>query len=182
MKKKTPKDQDLIELFKQNENEAFRKLYALYRNEFISYNIKNNSQLKNEDLVDIFQDALVILYHNVINKKITDLKNPKSYIFKIGSNLIFERLREIKKMQKVQLKTEVMEYAVPDLFPDDEQNIRVKKALNTIGKRCRELIIGYYYKGLSFEELSHVQKYSSANTVKSQKHKCIKQLRNLING
>jgi len=175
----------LIKLFYEDENEAFEYLYNAYKDEFVIHFNKENKGLNKEDIIDLFQDTIVILYRNVLEKEIIEIQNPKAYIFKIGQNLIFQKLREKKKQKNLKQNSDFLKSLVLPSFGDidahNADSTKLHKQIDKLGHRCKNIILAYYYKNLDFNEIAELYEYSSGNTVKSQKHKCIKQLRKLYN-
>jgi len=175
----------LIKLFYEDENEAFETLYKSYRDEFVIHFHNENKGLSKEDVIDLFQDTLMILYRNIVEKKITEIHNPKSYIYTIAQNLLYQKLRDNKKQrtlkENLNLEDSLVDSAYGNINIHNTDQSQLQLRLSKLGHKCRKIILGYYYKNLEFEEIAKIHDYSSGNTVKSQKHKCIKQLRKLYN-
>ena len=65
--------------------------------------------------------------------------------------------------------------------PLTENQNKLYTALNKIGTRCRNILELFYLQGLSIKEILATENYSSENTVKAQKSRCLKQLKELAN-
>jgi len=50
-----------------------------------------------------------------------------------------------------------------------------------MGDKCRELLILFYFRRLSLKEIAAELDYSNTDSVKSQKYKCIRQLKYSLN-
>lgn len=185
MAKSTLKGEEIIELFRTNENKAFELLYYDYKGLFISQIEKNNSAISKDEALDLFQDSLIILYDKLIKKEITDIKNVKSYLFRIGQLLTYQRLRSVKRSKELEHNLKFLDdinFEEYDFLSNqDYKKHKVDRYLKVLGRRCKELIILFYYKNLSLSEIVDLGVYKNKNTVKSQKHKCIKQLRLKMN-
>lgn len=178
----TPIVYNFISDFRKNENKAFEYLYSNYKKPFIDSMLSSNSGLNEAQALDLFQDSILVLYDKVLQEKLLELKNPKAYILRIGQLLAYERFREVRKQRD--LKGELLNQPVTveidfKLFNEIKSDKSIAdKALANLGERCRQILIDYYYKNLSFNEIATKHNYSNGNTVKSQKSKCIKQIRN----
>ena len=100
--KMTLLNENIIEMFKKDENTAFKFLYAKYKKSFVSQLLSNNSAITKEDAIDLFQDSLIILYDKIVHKKIATLDRPDIYLDRIGQLLTYEFLRKKKVIGKVE--------------------------------------------------------------------------------
>ena len=82
----------IIELLKQGDAKTLEKIYLDHREGFINFAKKYN--VKIEDAIDIYQDAILILRENAINGRIDDLKsNVSTYLYAIGKYRIYHNFR-----------------------------------------------------------------------------------------
>ena len=182
----TLKDENLLELFRTDENQAFKILYERYRDGFQYRVQKSNSAITRDDAIDIFQDSLIILYDKIMKQEVETLDNPGAYLNRVGQLLIYERLRKRKKAVEIakeiyaDIQIKLTEYDFLDSDEDGSGSF-LSTALKSLSQSCRDLIIAYYYRSLSFEEIAIEANYKNPNTVKSQKFKCISQLRKVYN-
>ena len=56
----------------------------------------------------------------------------------------------------------------------------LEKAFSSLGKRCKEILTLFYYRGYSIEEIVEALQYENKNVVKSQKSRCVKQIKDKI--
>ena len=57
----------------------------------------------------------------------------------------------------------------------------LKKYYNELGDRCKSVLNLFYYQGYNLDEIREILNYSNKKVLKSQKSRCIKQLKNLLN-
>ncbi len=82
--------------------ETLKAMYRDYRNEFLSWAKRNNNGSE-EDAEDIFQDAIIVFYKNVVKGKITHLESSiKSYLFGICKNMFMSHHSQKRKMVLVE--------------------------------------------------------------------------------
>lgn len=175
---------DWAQYIRENEDLAITEIYAEYRDSFVNW-IQGKSRYSQDEAIELFQNSIVILYENVISGKITDLKNPKSYLYSIGKNKLYELYRAKKRNSTESLS----EVKYLNLIIEEEFNIDPKndvlnllhKSIEELGDPCKTLLIDFYFKRKSLEEISEDMNYKNSNTVKTKKFKCIKRLRKLMN-
>jgi len=185
--KSTHKIENISKAFRANENETFRYLYKTYKTQFVNSIQGANSGVDREMAIDLFQDSMVVLYDNVIQNKLKEVGNIKAYLFRVGQLLAYERLRKQKRSNDLKGKLKQANSRLDvhldqyDFLNRDGRSLKAKSLLEKLGQRCRDLLIAFYYRNLTLEEIAIGDEYSNANSVKSQKFKCIQRLRNYTN-
>src|SRR5690606_27383478 len=56
----------------------------------------------------------------------------------------------------------------------------LKKAFGSLGEQFKKLLELYYYEGLTIDEIQNYLGYSSKDVLKSQKTRCLKQLKEFV--
>jgi RNA polymerase sigma factor (sigma-70 family) len=74
----------------------------------------------------------------------------------------------------------VMTEIVEATIQDDEQRHKMQLALEELGGKCREILYLFYYRGFSLEEIVEKLGYSNKDVAKSQKSRCLKSLKILV--
>lgn len=180
--KEAEKNRTLDDL-KQASEKVMRQIYEENRRKFLSFARKYN--LSQEENRDIYQDAYLILYDNVMKGKINDMSGSAGgYLFGVGKNLILKRMRETSKNRNVPLEISVAsktgepayDYEINTTAATPRQALLLDQ-LDALGEKCQELIRSYYYKGLSIKEIMSNENYASENVVKSTKSRCLKLLK-----
>ncbi len=174
---------NIIDLIKSGDKEALRKIYDENRNIFIKFSRKYN--VEKVDALDIYQDAIIILYENIVNGKITDLSSKIStYLFAIGKYKIFQLHRD---NSKVELQNELIieeENIYLDVNQHKEELTNQQELLNKyysqLGNRCKEILKLFYYEGYTLDEITEILDYSDKKVLKSQKSRCMRQLKDWI--
>lgn len=89
---------DIFAQLQKDPNPVLVKIYREYRKEFLSW-AYNNYGAGEDDALDSFQDAMIILYKNVREGKLTDLQSSlKTYLFSIGKNVLLTRFILAQRM------------------------------------------------------------------------------------
>ena len=176
-----------LEDLKNASERVMRQIYEENRSKFLSFARKYN--LSDEENKDIYQDAYIIIYDNVVKGKVNDLSGSVGgYLFGVGKNLILKKMRDNKKHNEVPFELSVAmkagELGSEFEFNDEVASPRQAQMiyqLDALGEKCQELIRSYYYKGLSIKEIMNNENYASENVVKSAKSRCLKLLKERMN-
>jgi len=174
---------NIIDLIKSGDQIALKNIYDENREAFIKFSRLYN--VEKYDALDIYQDAIIILYDNIVNGKIKELRSKVStYLFAIGKYKIFQLHRD---NAKVELKNELIveeENIYLDVNLYDEKLTNQQELLNKyysqLGNRCKEILKLFYYEGYTLDEIVDILDYSDKKVLKSQKSRCMKQLKDWI--
>ncbi len=173
----------IIELLKQGDKKTLEKIYVENREGFINFAKKYN--VCEYDAIDIYQDSIMVLRENAINGRIDDLKsNVSTYLFAIGKYKIYYNFRVKSKTilkNDFNLVEENLDFDV-DLYGPvltKEQKL-LKKYYDRLGDRCKSILNLFYYQGYNLDEIRTILNYSNKKVLKSQKSRCIKQLKDLV--
>jgi RNA polymerase sigma factor (sigma-70 family) len=178
-------EHQLINLLKQSDEEALKMLYIENRNPFI--NFARKFSIPEDDIVDVYQDAIIALHEKAIKGELDILTcSIRTYLLGIGKYMLYEKARKNnKKVSDFPIEKEDYNYReITSDFLEEEPNklqLLLQKAFATLGKKCKEVLTLFYYRGYTIEEISEKLSYENKNVAKSQKSRCIKQLKEKIN-
>jgi len=175
--------EEIIKSIKEGNPMPLQKVYSDYRSAFINYAV--GLGVFEEDAKDIYHDSIMAFRDNIFTDRLTKLScSIKTYLFSIGKNKIREHFREEKRSLNVKnvLIEETDEVLDVDIY-EEEPSIRVlrlEKVLEKLGKRCKAILKLSFIQGYTLDEITKMLNYSSKNVLKSQKSRCLKQLKDLI--
>lgn len=191
------KDHEIISKIKEN-SDALGIVFKKCKPGAIQFLRKINYQSNERiDIEDIFQDAILVLYENIVNKDFILASNTslQTYLNSVCRNQL---LKKIGKNNVVELNEnkgndedhdEVMEFnpLIVDTLEEfvdikEQQFNAMEKALEKIkeaGGHCYELLTLFWYHRKSMSKLSEVFGYSNADNTKNQKARCQKRLEKL---
>ena len=175
-----------LEDLRQGSEKALRQIYEANRDKFLNFARKFG--LTEDDNIDIYQDAYIIFYDNVMEKKLQRFTSSIStYLFSIGKHLILDKIRKNKKLVSHKLDVslvkeddhimQTIEMESQDLTSEQEL---LAKQFVALAKKCQELLTLYYYRGFTIKEIMKKNNYNSENVVKSTKSRCLKTLKERI--
>lgn len=167
----------LIESLKKNDEKAIRDFYDENKNGFFLFARRYNLQA--DDICDMYQDAIVALLENAKKGKIDDLKSSLStYLIGIGKFMIFQKFKKesrkcaLTEFEKVEILYE--EYNEERI---NLQIIELQKGFEKLGEQCRKLLLLFYYEEKKLDQIVTDLGYTNKDVLKSQKSRCLKQLK-----
>jgi RNA polymerase sigma factor (sigma-70 family) len=168
-------DAKLLPLLARADSTAFEYLYKHYYYMVQNLVIKNSGTA--DDASDLFQEVLIILYEKGRDQKLILTCSLKTYVYSVARNQWLKKLQSGMKNTRLEnfeefisVETEPAETLVPLL----------NKLLNEIGETCRKLLVAFYYRKKSMEEICIELNYMNADSAKNQKYKCIQRLKKMV--
>ncbi|HUH46510.1 MAG TPA: sigma-70 family RNA polymerase sigma factor [Arenibacter sp.] len=177
-------DFELWQQFKEGNEAAFAHIYSANAQRLYSYGLK---LVNDKDLIkDCIQDLFVEIWDT--KHKLSSVRSIKAYLYKsIRRKLIYQASHKRKKFDQF-YKLETIQETVPSIeirliekqrFDDDRK--RVKKALDKLNKKQREIIHLKYYGGMGYDEISEIMGLDKKATYNLMAH-TIKLLRQDLGG
>ena len=138
-----------------------------------------------DEAVEVYQDVILAFYENVMNGKIDTLSSKlQTYLFGIGKFILLKRFnRNTRHAEMIESSLKIAipaEQAPGFALEKEERSDRILSAIRQLGENCRDLLIHIYYHKLSGEIVSERLGYKNPDVVKSQKSRCMKKLRSLV--
>lgn len=174
------KENRLIEQIQSGDQKGIERIYTQFKTEFLVYS--SRFSVSDEDALDIYQDSIIALYENILSGKLTSLTSSlKTYLFAIGKYKIYNSLKVKVVIEDIDDYEFLLEEESDDEFLLREENVKkLQQAYQTLGGKCQKVVKLFYYENLTIEEIKDRLGYASKDVVKSQKSRCIKQIRELL--
>lgn len=165
--------------FENEPNTAMQTIYALYRESF--YKFSKSYCQDEEAIVDCFQESIITLYESLVKGKIRNKESSlKTYLFAIGKNKL------LKRYNKKQIKTtELTEHAkshypIHEIEATNIYQLQLENAFQKLGKKCKDVILRFYYNKHSLDMIAAELDYKNVNTVKAHKSRCLSKLKSIV--
>ncbi len=174
--------QHIIDRIKNGDEQEVMALYQQYKNNFVGW-ASNKFHLDRDNALDIFQDVVIDFYNDIKQGKLTEIRySIKTLLFSIAKNKIYNKLRYEKKFDVDHKDFEGMEYANTN---DDKLELSERKrimveTLEQLGEPCHAILKLFYFDDFSMDAIAQTLEYKNADVVKSQKLRCLNQLRQQI--
>lgn len=156
---------------------AYKKYYPSVA-KFIKLNGGND-----DDAKDIFQEAMIVLFHNSQKENFKLSCQLNTYIYSVSKNLWLTKLRRQNK-NTLQIEDPDQLFNEDELMIDEvEEKIlahnNLKLSLNILGEPCKSILTAYYIEQLSMKEIAKKMGYTNAENAKNQKYKCLLRLKKI---
>ena len=177
-------EQHYIEALKTDNNTVIQELYYANRITFLVF-IKRY-QISEEDGIDIYQEAFISLRKHAISGKLNEVQcSLKTYLFGIGKNLAYKKIKENAVKTNYDSKLHLVELDYEEIEVESESELtKEQKALQyyfkKLGKSCQQMLTLSFFRGLTNEEIASLEGYESESVVRSQKSRCLKKIKELI--
>jgi RNA polymerase sigma-70 factor (ECF subfamily) len=170
----------LLEALQSGQPQALEQFYVAHRWPFLRWSEKAFG-LSYEEAVDIYQDAIMIVYEKITSRKLTVLESSlKTYLFAVSKNLILKSLRRREATQAALAERE-------KLSPNEEAEVQAELRRETVRTivaglpdPCKSILQLYYYQQLPLRIIADQLGYKSEDVAKVQKNRCMKSLRNTM--
>ncbi|WKN33770.1 hypothetical protein PZB74_10585 [Porifericola rhodea] len=130
-----------------------------------------------EDTRDIFQEALIIYYEEVLSQQSRFIKNESAYLLGISRHLWLRRCRKA-------LPTKSVEGKWVERYEQSEKRYasyqKVLKLLASAGQKCMEVLKAFYYDKLPLSSIAQSFGYRGTRSATVQKYKCIEKIRSVV--
>jgi RNA polymerase sigma factor (sigma-70 family) len=163
-------------------NKAIRFMYENYYDTLKIYTVQNSGT--EEDAQDVFQDALVAFIDVVKKEKFRGESSIKTFLYTINRNLW---LNELKKRGRKLEREIIFEHQIDNIAKDilekiteNESRNEILHIVDTLGEKCKQILLAYYYENLSMKEILLQVEYETEQALRNKKSKCLKQLEEML--
>ncbi len=132
-----------------------------------------------DEAEDIFQEALVIFVRKQEEPGFVLTVEPFFYVRNTCKLLWYNQSRKQNRQQTFALETDVA--AMQDEWFEKEQRLRkVEKAMQGLGKQCRELLELFYGAGQNMVDIAKKIGLRNDKVAKAQKYRCLQKAKELV--
>lgn len=188
-------DQELIALIKCD-HDYISVVYKKTRDYCLRfmYKMTTGSKVKEQGLLEIYQEAVIVLYEKIIYEDF-QLRNNASIQTYLNSVCRFKLLNEFKQIAPTSLDEEggpglrelQFDPGVEDVINEirvqnEKLHTAIEKALRKMrkaGGNCYEILTLYWYHNKKHEEIAELLGYTTGANAKNQKSRCQKKLQKI---
>jgi RNA polymerase sigma factor (sigma-70 family) len=159
-------------------NQDDKILNWLYDNYFqsVKKHILNNSG-STEDVSDVFQDSIIILYKQITEEELNLTTDLKGYFFGIARNVWNAQLR--KKHRTVELETDFADEVQDDEISNPILERMVSRAFEKL-KPDQQEILNLFSEGHSYEDIAQRMNLKNESYARRKKYLCKELLLDLL--
>ncbi len=168
-------DAQFLDRIRAGDERSLEELYRKYYRMMVGLVVRNSGS--EEEAQDVYQDALIVLWQKVRADELVLTSKLSTYLYSICQNLWrkeLERKRRLTSSENRQEEGEEMDH-------DRQERIRiVRECIDSLGETCRKVLQHYYFEKMSMAEIAEQLGFANADTAKTKKYKCKKELDEII--
>jgi RNA polymerase sigma factor (sigma-70 family) len=161
----------------QNDKQVIAHLYDEVFPTVQRYIKKNNGIA--DDAYDVFQDALVYFYKQVVTDAFDSKYTVYGYLFRLAINRWINKLNKDKKMvfrnEMVEQLARDVSYMEEEESNGNDQN-KITKFVSSIGEKCVEILTLRIYSNMMFEDIALRMELNSEAAAKMHFKRCREKL------
>ena len=179
------------------QNTELNRFIAEERNKVLTY-LRKTFSVSDDDLSDIYQESSVALFMNIRDGKLSNLTSTLStYFLRICINQTLKFIGKQKKVvpmfddSKLTNKDTFLPDKIDELYQlctEEEEAEKISQSqkivlsiIGTMPDTCKNVFQGYYWDNLTTTTIADMFGFANANSVKTQKYKCLQKFRNKYN-
>ena len=171
---------NIIKAIQQNDKRVIQELYYDNRDYFLNWAAKEH-HISFEDAKDLYQDAMVVLIQKIQDRKVERIfVSFRAYIFGLGKQLIRNKIKQEFNRDKREGIFSNRSILLGENHIEDDRIGVVVSQLESLPNPCRSILTYYYLKNLTYEEIAVSLHYKSINSLKVQKYRCLKSLKERV--
>jgi len=178
-------ESEIVVALKNDDKSVLKWVYLEHKSAFIGFSKTYN--IDSEDALDLYQDAIIALRENALKGHLDNLKSGlKTYLFSIGKYMFYKRLKEKQKLhlsESIKETDDFDEHTITEIdYNFNARQRQLQVAFKSLGTQCKTLLNLYYIRGFTLDEIVEEFNYNNKDVAKSQKSRCLKSLKEIING
>ena len=171
-------DKSLIIAIMNGDESAIEFVYRGYYTYSVSFIFSNSGS--DDDAREVFQEAVIVLIHNIRIGRFREESAVKTYLFGICRRLWLKELKRKERIFQLVHQEPIEEVEEFELHSNTiDKFAKMEDALSGLGQKCESIIMKYYLLKESMQTIAEVLGYTNANNVKNQKYKCLQRLKKL---
>lgn len=173
----------------QNDERAWRHIYQEMRFGFASILIKSfaNSNIRTEDIEDIFQESLVVLMRKVKDGSFVATRDGAmfSYLVEMGSRLTQNFLRKKRALasdKAVTISLNRHKEEETSISVDEKQQTQdefLDRVFDLLPSSCKSLLKYFYWEHKPMDEIASILGMRNADSAKTKKSKCMNKFKEI---
>lgn len=160
-------DTDIIEGVLKQDDKVLNWLYDNYLQSVKSYVLKNSGS--EEDVSDVFQDSIIVLYTQISEKTLNLTTDLKGYFFGIARNVWNAHLR--KKHRTTELKTDIED----EDDVEEINNLILERIVSRAFQKLRpdqQTVLNLFSEGFTYEEIALKMNLKNETYARRKKYMC----------
>ena len=176
--------QQLLEQLRAGDTQPLKFLFEQY-GAYCQRLLRRRTGCSVDEAHDVLMDALLVFRRNVLERRVTVVNHPKTYLYTICYYLYRAQRQRIQRQTAQQAEVERAWYDVRVEIPAHERleeeasrratQQQVWDAFQRLGDRCRQLLRYFYVENDSMQTIAQRMEFSSVGAVKTARYRCFAQ-------
>lgn len=166
-------EKEIFERVCQGDEKALEYLYKKHYRMMTKMVLSNSGT--EQEAKDVYQEAVLVFWQKAISKELVMTSKISTYIYSICRNLWRKELERKKRLSHEEKDS--AEYQEND---SKERSKIMIECINKLDDTCKQVLMYYYYDGMSMQEIADKLGFANTNTAKTKKYKCKKKLDDLV--
>ena len=168
-------DSNIIEGLRKQDDKILNWLYDNYLQSVKNHVLKNSGS--DEDVSDVFQDTIILLYSQIIEDNLNLTTDLKGYFFGIARNVWSAQLR--KKQKTIELEVDLPDEEGAEEIYDPILERIVSRVFQKL-KPDQQMVLNLFSEGLSYEEIAVKMNLKNEIYARRKKYLCKEALLELV--
>jgi RNA polymerase sigma factor (sigma-70 family) len=166
-------DSETLQRIRKGDETALEYLYKEHYRMMLRLVTKNSGT--EEEAQDIYQDALIVFWQKVQKPDFQLTSKISTFLYGICQNLWRKELERKSRLSREEKDGQVINEM------DKEERVKIINiCLSKLGETCRKVLSYYYFDGMSMQEIAEILGFANADTAKTKKYKCKKELDEIV--
>ena len=158
-------DEKIVELVRDGDKEKYSEIVERYEKKMFYY-IKRMINQADEEVEDLVQEVLVAAYENLAG--FDTKKKFSSWIYRIAHNKAIDYFKKKKTIIDVDIGENEEYWMSKGRLPEDieidrQEGEELRKAVNGLEMKYREVIWLYYFEEKNYDEISDILRIPTSN-------------------
>ena len=177
-------DPEYIAGFRNNSESIISSFYQKHKERFIAF-FRTHYGKPVDYLTDLYQDSCLILWQNIRDDKLREdnlVSSLTTYLISVGKYSMMARDRKYKEIidDDAISRLNYVESDEEDLKNRIEREEYINDLVSHMSPPCSDILKAFYWDRFSGQQIADILGYRNADSVKTQKHKCMEKLKALI--
>jgi len=172
---------ELIKMLNGSNDVDFNKSIYYLKQRMIS---KVNLLIKkrggaNEDAEEVLNEALFVAHQYAKEAKFKTNTSVEGFIYKVAGNLYYTQNKN--KLHMEALPDQIDRFIENEFETNpvnEEQKIKLNKAMKLLCNECRAVLEAFYYQNMSMLQIKEKFNLGSIQAAKNKKYRCMEKLKN----
>jgi RNA polymerase sigma factor (sigma-70 family) len=167
-------DSSIIEGIRLQDDMVLNWLYDNYFTAVKNHVLRNSGSV--EDVSDVFQDSIIVLYRQITEENLKLTTDLKGYFFGIARNVWSAQLRKNQKVTGLDID-------IPDEDPDEYADPLMERVVSRAFQKLKpdqQLILSLFSDGHSYEDIAIRMNLKNELYARRKKYLCKEALLDLI--